>query len=928
MYNWILAAKFIALKESAKSIEVSHLAQALQHLECRVGSEDLWQKLISVVNRYEPNAVASSLELTISDEDLEEMRELGIMSFDRQSVLLIEDLKKLQIDTSSEISKPKDHQPSNMAATRALLKRRRSLRKISRVTELLDERIYGQKQAVEVVNDAIARMEWTTSKSSPRAVFSFLGPPATGKTYTAKVLAEALDDYKFKSFDMSQYTSHNQGFALVGLSGGYKDAKPGELTEFVKQNPKSIIVFDEFEKAHTGVQKVLLQIFSEGRLVDGCTNQSVDFRSTIIIITSNLGSSLYTNRKFMEVAETSPHQARAQLMNAISKEFKREEGHSVLAIPPEMLSRLSQGEIVLFNKLDFDALKRIGIRAYLSESDDFESRLAIKIHHTSADELTRLLVLSFAPVLDAREIKGRLPDLIFDQISDYFLANPDSQITKVVTTLDEQSLSFLSGIDTQTLVKKLALKREKIFFDCVSEVFDDCLRLIYKNTRVEKIPDSSDFAGSSGIQVTLPDIRFSDIAGHSSIKQRLSEAISLLKNKSKLASLNTSLPRGILLYGPPGTGKTMIAKAFAKEAGLPFIACAGHDLLKDGFIEEIFARAKEYAPTAIFIDEIDAIPKRGNQNSYTDIFVNKLLIHLDGFDDSDEIIVIAATNRKELIDPALLRSGRIDLHYEVPRLDKEARRWFLRKIADEPFFSESIYNDGVLALTTGFSGADFAKLKRESILAAVREDLVSVSEAFFIEQINTLKYGTRKSRESVINELRETAYHEAGHAVLTRLLMPEIRIQQLTIVARSNFLGMLALGDDNREDLTRENFFKKTCVALAGRAAQMKEFGEDGIDVGASNDLKQASYYAHWAIAELGMDEQMFNISPSYLKEGLGYMPFQDEVSDLIREWMNNATTQTNTLINQHWEKVVRVAEAVLEHEVLTQDMIIELMEA
>ncbi|NPA71193.1 MAG: AAA family ATPase [Gammaproteobacteria bacterium] len=409
---------------------------------------------------------------------------------------------------------------------------------------------------------------------------------------------------------------------------------------------------------------------------------------------------------------------------------------------------------------------------------------------------------------------------------------------------------------------------------------------------------------------------------------RLREIVNLVKNSQQLTDLGEKPPKGMLLYGVPGTGKTLLAKAFAHEAQLPFLACSGNDLLDEEFIKKLFARAREYAPALIFIDEIDAVPKRGSGGAYADALVNRLLVEIDGFTSGqNDLFIIAATNRKENIDGAILRSGRIDLHFEVPQLDKGARRWFIEQMLKKPIFDNAIDVNMLVALTAGLSGADLQMVSRESIIYALRESLECISEKVLIDQVNTLKYGQALVLEDNEIRMKATAYHEAGHAVVSKLMLPERKIEQITVVARSNFLGMVSYDSEQQHDYHYDFLFGLTCVALAGRVAQKKQFGQKGLDSGASGDLKQAMQYAWLAIGQWGMDEHLENINVEQLQSLSKQAYFKEEVEASVKAWMKRATEKTEALVEAHWSALEQVALSVLENEVLDEAELLEIMQ-
>lgn len=922
MRKLLLGAKWIAIEERHPQIELADIRASLSSLQAADSAANEAYATLCEALEIAPDQVKSE---RFSEEDLEKVAAQQRLPYAPAVLDFINTMKAKGLEIASPVTAIYHDMAQRKGSYHAV---------IAGVTEmraLLQSKVFDQEVAVEEVSDAVMRMGWNEKANRPSAIFFFLGPPATGKTYLAELLGQGLQGYGFKSFDMTQYTSEQEGFALVGLRKGFESAGEGLLTSFVKKNPRSVIVFDELEKSHTKVQTSLLRMLSAGFLRDEFTQEDIDCRQTIVVFTSNLGSGLYSNRSFAEQTRQNPHQARESLLDVIRRERKVEKGHEVAAIPPEMLSRLSQGSIVLFNKLTIAGLSNIASTQLLDERNAFSRTLGIGVGFGELTQLVQLLVLGFAPDFDTRALKSRLTSFVYDPITDWLQQHPETTIDKVVTVLDDETRAFIQGLDLKSLPQQLALKHQRVYFDSSIEQRDSRLVLTFSAARIEKLAKGEDFTDASGVQVNLPTESFSDIAGHESIKQRLSEIVNLVKNSQQLVELGVKAPKGMLLYGVPGTGKTLLAKAFAHEAELPFIACSGNDLLNEEFIRKLFSRAREYAPSIIFIDEIDALPKRGVGGAYADALVNRMLVELDGFTSAsagNDVFVIAATNRKELIDPAILRSGRIDLHFEVPQLDKGARRWFIERMLSKELFDKGIDTERLVTLTAGLSGADLQKVARETVLYALRENKAAIDEATLIEQVNTLKYGQPLNLESGETQLLETAYHEAAHAVVSRLVLPERRIEQITVVARSDFLGMVSYDHEQQHDYTRDFLFGLTCVALAGRAAQRKKFAGKGLDSGASGDLKQAMRYAWLAVGNWGMDEEMFNMDVASLREFAGIALYEEQLERRLRHWIDSATARTEELVEQYWEKIELITREVLDKEVLDEQTLITILES
>ena len=913
MRTLFLTAKRMAMSDCEDIITIKHMKDALNTLEF----VDQEAKTLA----YEYLEVTPDLSSVFTQKNLNEASEFRKLDFDDN----VKSFKKHLESNGFSLSK---------VATKLFIQKQNSMaalkENIKDLEESLKSQVFGQDQAVEAVCDKIVESSYNHAHSTPKAIFFFLGPPATGKTMLSQLISKELDDYEeFKIFDMTQYSSQNEGFGLFGLTEGYSDAKEGKLTSFVKKNPKSVVVFDEIEKTHPGVLVNFLMMLSSGKAEDSFSGEVIDFTQTIVVFTSNLGSELYNNQNFAQMLKDNPLQAQSTIIEAIGREERVINGDRVKALSPEMLSRLSQGQIVLFNKLPFEAISSIAQNRIIEVQEGFENEFGLEVSYDSFSHLAALLILSFAPLIDIRKIKAKLPLVLFDEITD-FIRTHDDIFEKVVFEIDEKSMNLLdkelfkrSADEQIELLHELFRKNETYSYEIKSSLKDKLLTIKFSSLMRKKLARSVDFSGDAGLVFEVPSVSFADVAGHNVAKQRLSEIINILKNPKELEKFDVSVPKGMLLYGAPGTGKTMLAKAFANEADLPFIETTGSEILDINLMQSIFKKAREYAPSIIFIDEIDAIGARNGTNK--DIVINQFLTELNGFSDSveEQIFVIAATNLKQKIDKAILRSGRIDPHVEIDSLDREARKFFIDDILEKPTEGEFDI-EKILTYTAGMTGADLQKVARESSLYIFRNSLKGISQDILIEQINTIKYGTRITHKSIEKLIKSTAIHEAGHAVISRVLMPEVKIEQITVVPRNNALGFVSYDrEENYSNLTRQNIKDKLCVAFAGREAQLKEYGEEGFDSGASSDLNMATKFAYHAIAYLGMGESTGYINVSEFTEDT---LFEKEIELELKLWLNEAQVRTKKLIDEHWKKIDALGKLLEDKEIVNEAELLDLM--
>lgn len=369
-------------------------------------------------------------------------------------------------------------------------------------------------------------------------------------------------------------------------------------------------------------------------------------------------------------------------------------------------------------------------------------------------------------------------------------------------------------------------------------------------------------------------VNFEDVAGVDEAKEELVEVVSFLKEPERYSRLGAHIPKGVLLVGPPGTGKTLIARAVAGEAGVPFFSISGSEFIEmfvgvgAARVRDLFEQAKSHAPAIIFIDELDALgrvrgvgPMSGGHDEREQT-LNQLLTELDGFNPSEGVIILAATNRPEILDPALLRAGRFDRQVLVDRPDKIGREQILRVHMKKVQVDETVSVEAVASLTTGFTGADLANLVNESALLATRRGAESVSMEDFVNAIERIIAGLEK-KNRLINPHEKTivAHHEMGHALVGMALSPEQPIQKVSIIPR----GIGALGytiqrpSEDRYLMSKKDLQNRIAVLLAGRAAEQLIFGE--VTTGAADDLVKATDIARAMVTQYGMSDDIGMLS-------------------------------------------------------------------
>lgn len=441
------------------------------------------------------------------------------------------------------------------------------------------------------------------------------------------------------------------------------------------------------------------------------------------------------------------------------------------------------------------------------------------------------------------------------------------------------------------------------------------------------------FDKESNIKIT-----FKDVAGLAEAKQEVEEIVSFLKSPDKYTKLGGKIPKGALLVGPPGTGKTLMAKAMAGEANVPFFSMSGSDFVEmfvgvgASRVRDLFKQAKEKAPCIIFIDEIDAIgrargknPNMGS-NDERENTLNQLLTEMDGFETNSGVIILAATNRADILDSALLRAGRFDrqIYVDLPELkDRED----IFKVHVKPLkLAEDVDISFLAKQTPGFSGADIANVTNEAALIAARKDKNAVEKQDFLDAIDRIVGGLENRNKVIkVNEKKTIAYHEAGHATVSWLLQHAHPLLKVTIVPRGKALGAAWYLPQERQITTKEQLLDQMCSVLGGRAAEELTFGQ--ISTGAQNDLEKATKQAYAMVTIFGMSEKIGNLS-YYDSSGQSDFsftkPYSEKTAELIdsevKELVENAYTQAKALLKQHQEQHKQVAELLLEREVIFSD--------
>ena len=442
-------------------------------------------------------------------------------------------------------------------------------------------------------------------------------------------------------------------------------------------------------------------------------------------------------------------------------------------------------------------------------------------------------------------------------------------------------------------------------------------------------------------------VTFDDVAGIDEAKEELEEIVEFLRNPQKFSRLGGKIPKGALLVGPPGTGKTLLARAIAGEAGVPFFTISGSDFVEmfvgvgASRVRDMFEQAKKNAPCIVFIDEIDAVGRHrgagyGGGNDEREQTLNQLLVEMDGFEANEGVIILAATNRRDVLDPALLRPGRFDRQVTVPNPDIKGREKILTVHARKTPLGPDVDLRLIARGTPGFSGADLANLVNEAALMAARVGRSVVTMVDFENAKDKVMMGAeRRTKVLTADQKEKTAYHEAGHAIVGLALPQCDPVYKATIIPRGGALGMVvSLPEIDRLNWHKSECEEKLAMTMAGKAAEIIKYGPENVSNGPAGDIQQASGLARAMVLRWGMSDKVGNIDYSEAHEGYsgntaGFSVsantkemIEDEVKRFIQEGYDRAF-KILTDQNEEWE---RLAQGLLEYETLTGDEIKRVM--
>lgn len=441
-------------------------------------------------------------------------------------------------------------------------------------------------------------------------------------------------------------------------------------------------------------------------------------------------------------------------------------------------------------------------------------------------------------------------------------------------------------------------------------------------------------------------VSFDDVAGIEEVKEELTEIVDFLKNPKKYLSIGARIPKGVLLAGAPGTGKTLLAKAVAGEAGVPFFHTSGSEfeemLVGAGAsrVRDLFGKARKASPSIIFIDEIDAVAKKRGTVLHSgagEQTLNQILVEMDGLESSENVIILAATNRPDVLDPAILRPGRFDRTVIVNMPDYDGRKEIIKVHAKNKKFEKNVDLDVIAKKTIGYSGADLENLLNEAAIMAAKENRKEIAQSDLLESYLKVKLGRKKKGQFSEEDLKVTAYHEAGHAVVSKFLEYAHPVEQVSIIPRGMTGGVTVyLPEDDKKHLFKDEMLANIVTSVGGRAAEEIFIGR--ISTGASGDIESATGLAKEMVTQYGLSEKLGLVKYGEMEETkhLGYTygggrDFSEKYAEMIdtevKDMIDSAYKKAKKILNENKEYVEKLVKLLLEKEVITKDEFNQLFE-
>ncbi len=730
-------------------------------------------------------------------------------------------------------------------------------------------------------------------------MLAIAGAPASGKKRLARSIAEKLG-LEVLHLAMETYAFADDLDRLLG--------EKGRLRTWIEQHPQGCVVFENVDEADHSIQKALADIVE-----NGADDAPGLYRGALFLFTFKIKAPEWLESDFIDRYYAQPLLEQARLYEALSTVGTADENGGVKPLfDPSLLNVLSQTDLLLLHPHTLEDLRHITETMLQTCLDTWRKNGTVDVTVPHPKPLAFALLLSFSPYLNSTRLSHRLPAYLYDLVA----GNETCLVDVSKDVRNWLRRTFASEADLKSFGKYD--RRFHLLWERAEENGQIVVRLRSIEERSNE-KHAQDYPFDETLQIHPANGRgFERIAGQSRVKKQLRAMVELLNDDEGLRRFGITLPKGMLLHGPQGVGKTLLVKAFADEAKLPYIYLHGSDLFDESLIEEAYQRARLAAPLLVILDNIDV--KGLINGNYTPVPTEALENAIDRSPDTPGrfVFTVMTAQDKEEVPKSLMHPGRIDQFVDVPELDREARLFFAKKLLEKPHADIDV--ERITRYMSGMNGYELERIAKACALEAIRQGKERLDEAIVINEINTIKYGTELDRKRLKNfeeDLRNSAWHEAAHAVVSLELLPETDIEQVTVIPRTEALGLVSYDQEHiQTNMSVEEIKGSIAVALAGRLSTIKKFGRDkGLDTGAYSDLQQATLLAYSAVAQYGMDEALPNIDVELLQQSVSRTLFTRAVERCVARWIDEGTQTAQRIIDGHWELIGTLARRLIDEE-------------